>query len=179
LAILSDSRHALSVRSTCVEAPILLRGCAFQGVGLARIDRSGTVSRLCYRRRPRFGPDEVGEIVPKVREDPDTESFKPSRRLSLLVDLWWPVVGCGVGCGGWHGWVVGWVSVGCGGWQWWFPVVLGEGFFLLFCFTLFQTHNVKYFPKHFPRMQTNTEKKLFSLKSFAFENILQYKMFYI
>ena len=28
-------------------------------------------------------------------------------------------------------------------------------------------------------MQTNTEKKLFSLKSFAFENILQCKMFYI
>ena len=28
-------------------------------------------------------------------------------------------------------------------------------------------------------MQTNTEKKIFSLKSFAFENILQCKMFYI
>ena len=83
-------------------------------------------------------------------------------RWVVLVDglLWLMefVVGCGVGLGGW---------------QWWFPfpVVLGVGFLLLFCFTLLQTHNVEYFPEHFPRMQTNIEKKLFSLKSFAFENI--------
>ena len=180
----SPSFHAFDL-SLCslgpicfVEPAFLLRGRALHGVGPARTDQSGTVSRLCDWRRPRFGPDEAGKIVPKVRKDPNTESFKPSRWLSLLVDLWWPVVGCGVGCGGWQGWV----SVCCGGWQWWFLFLVdssgfGWGFFLLFCFTLLQTHNVEYFSKYFPIMQTNTEKKLFSPKSFAFENILQYKMF--
>jgi hypothetical protein len=91
----------------------------------------------------------------------------------LLGFGWLAVMGCGVD-----------FEVSCDGWQWWFPFLVdssgfGCGFFLLFCFTLLQTHNVEYFPKHFPRMQTNTEKKLFSLKSFAFENILQCKMFYI
>jgi hypothetical protein len=62
---------------------------------------------------------------------------------------WLAVVGCGVGLGGW---------------QWWFPFLVdsggfGCGFFLLFCFTLLQTHNVEYFLEHFPRMQTSTEKK--------------------
>ncbi len=111
-----------------VEAVFLLRGRALHGVGLARTDQSGIVSCLCNWHHPRSGPDEASKIVPKVREDPDTKSFKPSWRLSLLVDLWWPMVGCGVGfrvgCGGWQGWVagwvlgwvVGWVWVGCGGW---------------------------------------------------------------
>jgi hypothetical protein len=73
-----------------------------------------------------------------------------------------------------------WVARSGGSHFWWIPMVLGVGFLLLFCFTLLQTHSVEYFPEHFPRMQTNTEKKnLFSLKSFAFENILQCKMFYI
>ena len=62
---------------------------------------------------------------------------------------------------------------------WWISVILGVGFLLLFCFMLLQTHNVEYFPEYFPRMQKNIEKKLFSLKSFAFENILQCKTFYI
>ena len=87
-----------------VEVAFLLCGRALHGVGFARTDRSGTVSRLCDRRRPRSEPNEAGKIVSKVREDPDTKGFKPSRRLSLLVDLWWSVVGCrvgfGVGCGG-------------------------------------------------------------------------------
>jgi hypothetical protein len=93
--------------------------------------------------------------------------FLVGNRLCGGSRLWVSVpVGFEVGC-----------RVGLGGWQWWFPFLVDSGgfgceFFLLFCFTLFQTHNVKYFPKHFPRMQTNTEKKLFSLKSFAFENIL-------
>ena len=82
-----------------------------------------------------------------------------------------------MGCGVARGEFVGWLAVV-------FPFLVDSGgfwcgFLLLFCFMLFQTHNVEYFPKHFPRMKTNTRKKLFSLKSFAFENILQCKMFYI
>ena len=91
---------------------------------------------------------------------------------SILVGVWL-AVGCGVA----HGEFVGWLAVV-------FPFLVdsggfGFGFFFLFCFTLLQTHNVEYFSEHFPRMQTNTGKKLFSLKSFVFENILQCKMFYI
>jgi hypothetical protein len=77
-------------------------------------------------------------------------------------------VGFGVGCGGglicvgwWWvaGWEAGWVAVaGKGGFRW-LAVILGVVFFFfLFCFTLLQTHNVKYFLKHFPRVQTNTGK---------------------
>jgi hypothetical protein len=65
----------------------------------------------------------------------------------------WVVVGGGLL------WLVEFV-VGCGlGWQSWFPfpVVLGVGF-VLFCFTLPQTHNVKYFLEHFPKVQTNIGK---------------------
>ena len=51
--------------------------------------------------------------------------------------------------------------VGSGGSHfWWIPVILGGVFLWLFCFTLFQTHNIEYFSEHFPRMQTNTEKKI-------------------
>jgi hypothetical protein len=70
-----------------------------------------------------------------------------------------------VGLGGWQWWVAGWISgwvavAGSGGSHfWWIPVVLDVGFLLLFCFTLLQTHNVEYFPEHFLRTQTNTEKK--------------------
>jgi hypothetical protein len=80
-------------------------------------------------------------------------------------------------------WVAGWLTVGLwGGSRWWFSFLVdssgfGCGFFLLFCFTLLQTHSVQYFLEHFPRMQINIKKKLFSLKSFAFENILHCKMF--
>ena len=83
-----------------MEAAFLLRGRALNGVGPASTNRSGIVSHLCNRCRPKSRPDEAGEIVPKVREDPDTESFKPSRRLSLLVDLWWVTR-----------WISGWVAV--------------------------------------------------------------------
>ena len=48
-------------------------------------------------------------------------------------------------------WVCG-VARGGGSHFWSIPVVLGVGFFSLFCFTLLQTHNVEYFPDHFPRM---------------------------
>jgi hypothetical protein len=120
--------------------------------------------------------------------------------VDLKFDLWFCAVGlgglrggfwvnfsgclahCGLRGGSW--WVAGWVTVGLGGWQWWFPFLVdsggfGCGFFLLLCFTLLQTNSIEYFPKHFPRIQTNTEKRLFFLKSFAFENILQCKMFHI
>ena len=65
-----------------------------------------------------------------------------------------------MGLGGWQWWVA--VAGSGGSHFWWIPVVLDVGFLLLFCFTLLQTHNVKYFPEHFPRMQTNSEKNLFS-----------------
>ncbi len=89
--------------------------------------------------------------------------------ISMGVSL---AVGCRVARGGLWG----------GSW-WWFSFLVNFGgfgceFFSLFCFMLLQTHSVKYFLEHFRRMQTNIEKKLFSLKSFAFENILQCKMLY-
>ena len=93
---------------------------------------------------------------------------------SILVGVWL-AMGCGVARGGFVGWLAVVVPI-FSGFPWfcvWIFVVV------LFCFTSLQTHNVEYFSKHFPRMQTNTEKKLFSPKSFAFENILQCKMFYI
>ena len=174
LAILSDSRHALSVRSTCVEATILLHGCSFQGVGLARIDRSGTVSRLCYRRRPRFGPDEAGEIVPKVWEDSDTESFKPSRWLSLLVGLWWPLVGFFFFFFFFYGGFVGlWLLdvvdfVGLWSWCCWFCwLVVANGFLLIFF-------------RAFSWMQPNIEKTIiffeiiYIWKYFIVENVFQW-----
>jgi hypothetical protein len=53
-----------------------------------------------------------------------------------------------------------WVSVA--GWQWGSFLVdsggLWCGYFLLICFTLLQTHNVKYFLEHFPKVQTNIGK---------------------
>ena len=52
------------------------------------------------------------------------------------------VVGSGVGCSGWQGWVVGWVWVA------------GRGGFVLRC----SKHNVEYFLEHFPRVQTNIGK---------------------
>jgi hypothetical protein len=90
----------------------------------------------------------------------------------------WLTMGCGVGCRVAHGGFVGWLAVVVSifyQFQWFWVWV-----FLCFCFTLFQTHNVKYLLEHFPRMQTNTEKKkiLFSLKSFTFKNILHCKIFY-
>ena len=39
------------------------------------------------------------------------------------------------------------------------PISGGFGVgFVLFCFTLLQTHNVKYFLEHFPKVQTNIGK---------------------
>jgi hypothetical protein len=108
--------------------------------------------------------------------------------VGLLEDRRWVVVGL-LFVGLPEGWICGWrwVVVGGGllwlvefvvgyglGWQSWmpFPVILGVGF-VLFCFTLLQTHNVKYFLEHFPKVQTNIGKQIFSCKSFAFTNILR------
>ncbi len=68
---------------------------------------------------------------------------------------WVAVAGKGGLWGGFR-WVV--VAGSDGFHFWWIPVVLGEGFLLLFCFTLLQTHNVKYFLDHFPKVQTNIGK---------------------
>jgi hypothetical protein len=91
----------------------------------------------------------------------------------------WLAVGCGVARGGLRGGFqggFGWLAVVVpifGGFQWFWV-----WFFLLFCFTLLQTHNVEYFPKHFPRMQTNTRKTIifpkiiYIYKYFTVKNIL-------
>ena len=63
------------------------------------------------------------------------------------------VVGSGVGCG-----------VGLGGWQGWV------------CFTLLQTHNVEYFLE---QCKQTSEKQTFFRKSFVFVNILRWRIFYI
>jgi hypothetical protein len=75
----------------------------------------------------------------------------------------WLAVGCRLARGGLRGgsWWVCRVAHGGGSHFWSIPVVLGVGFFLLFCFKLLQTHNVNYFLEHFPRMQTNTKKNYF------------------
>jgi hypothetical protein len=44
---------------------------------------------------------------------------------------------------------------------------------------LLQTHNVKYLLDHFPKCKQTLEKQSFSLKSFAFANILRWRMFYV
>ena len=66
--------------------------------------------------------------------------------------FWWVA-----GLRGGFGWAAGWVWVA--DWQWGSFLVnfggFGCGYFLLICFTLFQTYNVKYFLEHFPRVQTN------------------------
>jgi hypothetical protein len=66
--------------------------------------------------------------------------------------LWWFAVaygGIAVGFGGWL--AMGSFLVDSDG--------FGCGYFLLICFTLLQTHNVKYFLEYFPRVQTNIGKK--------------------
>ena len=78
--------------------------------------------------------------------------------------------------------VAGWLVVGLWGGlpRWWwvfcpFRWCWGVFYFLFFYVEL---NTVKYFLEHFFGMQPNTEKKLFSLKSFASENILHWKIFY-
>ena len=38
---------------------------------------------------------------------------------------------------------------------------------------------VKYFPEHFPERKQTPEKQIFSCKSFAFANILRWRIFYV
>jgi hypothetical protein len=88
--------------------------------------------------------------------------------LVLCSGSWW-VLGrfrLGLARGGlWGGlwWVAGWVSVASSGGSHflWIPMVLGVGFFLLFCFTLLQTHNVEYFPEHFLECKQTLKKIIF------------------
>jgi hypothetical protein len=81
-------------------------------------------------------------------------------------------VGCGVAHGGFVGWLTVVVSI-FGRFQWFWVWV-----FFVFCFTLLQTHNVKYLLDYFPKCKQTLEKQSFSLKSFAFANILQWKIIY-
>jgi hypothetical protein len=86
----------------------------------------------------------------------------------------WVWVGCEVGCrvdlGGLRG-GFGWLAVDSGS--------FGCGYFQLICFTLLQTHNVEYFLKHFLKCKQTLEKQSFSCKSFAFANILRWRIFYV
>jgi hypothetical protein len=95
----------------------------------------------------------------------------------------WIVVGGG--CGGqwrmwwrwarggrWRGLEVG-GGVDCCGWRMWWLEFL---FFLFFLYVALNT--VKYFSEHFSKCNQTLENKPFSLKSFAFENILRCKIFY-
>jgi hypothetical protein len=70
-------------------------------------------------------------------------------------------VGNGVG----SRWAVVWIVVGggCGGWSFFFYIT---------------PNTVKYFTDHFPECNQTSENKSFSLKSFAFANILRWKVFY-
>ena len=93
--------------------------------------------------------------------------------------LWWWVCGFAVIVGLWVFFfmvVCGWLSVDCGG-----GFALCSGFlnFLSFFFSFYVTPNtVKYFTDYFPECNQTQEKKLFSLKSFIFANILRWKMIY-
>jgi hypothetical protein len=61
-------------------------------------------------------------------------------------------------------WVAGWLAVVVfifGRFRWFWVWV-----FFIVLFYIAPKHNVEYFPEHFPKMQTNTEKK--KKKSFTF-----------
>ena len=73
----------------------------------------------------------------------------------------WVSVGCRVGFRSISVGVWFMVARGGGSYFWSFPVVLGVFFFFFF---VAPKHSVEYFLKHFPRMPTNIEKKLFYLK---------------
>jgi hypothetical protein len=78
--------------------------------------------------------------------------------------FWWVAVG--------SRWAVVWIVVGggCGGrWRMWW---------LEFFFFYIAQNTVKYFSEHFPECNQTSENKQFSLKSFAFANILRWKIFY-
>jgi hypothetical protein len=101
--------------------------------------------------------------------------------LGFGVGLGWFSGWVGLGCGVGLGWVSGWCGVGVGGrvvsgWVWagFRGVCVGW-----VCFTLLQTRNVEYFLEHFPKCKQTPEKQIFYRKSFAFTNILRWRMFYI
>jgi hypothetical protein len=74
--------------------------------------------------------------------------------------------------------VCGGFTVDCGG-GFAFAVV-SDFFFFFFFFSFYVAPNtVKYFSDYFPKCNQTQEKKLFSLKSFTFANILRWKIFYV
>ena len=56
---------------------------------------------------------------------------------------------------------------------------LSSGFLNFFSSFYIAPNTVKYFRKHFPKCKQTPEKQIFSCKSFAFVNILQWKIFYV
>ena len=59
--------------------------------------------------------------------------------------------------------------------------MVGLQWFLIvfFFFSFYVVPNiVKYFQKHFPKFKQTQEKQIFSCKSFAFTNILRWRIFY-
>jgi hypothetical protein len=121
------------------------------------------VSRLCDRRHPRSGPDEAVDEVNELVIEGGTVGLELRRAVmvGLWVFLWWFAV---VVCGGLRWWVctLQWVS----------------DFFFFFFFILRCFKHCKIFFRLFSGMQPNTGKKLFSLKSFTFANILRWKIIY-
>jgi hypothetical protein len=71
--------------------------------------------------------------------------------------------------------VCGGLTVHCGG-----GFVLSSGFLCFFSSSFYVAPNtVKYFQKHFPKCKQTPEKQIFSCKSFAFTNILRWRIFYV
>ena len=71
--------------------------------------------------------------------------------------------------------VCGWLSVDCSG-----GFALCNGFLIFFFFSFYVALNtVKYFSDYFPKCKQTQKKQTFSCKSFAFANILRWRIFYV
>jgi hypothetical protein len=114
------------------------------------------MSHLCDRCRPRSGPNEAVDEVDELVIEGGTVGLQLG--CTVMVGLW-------VCC---DGGFVGFFMVVCGG-----GFVLCSGFLIFFFFILRCSKYYKIFFRLFSRMQSNTGKKLFSLKSFTFANISQ------